>query len=509
MVKRGVKNIIWGVLGQLITIALGIVVPRLVLTSFGSEINGLLNSITQIFAYFTLIEAGIGVTTTQALYKPTAEQDRDGVNGILSATSRYYKRVAVFYLIAVIAFAVIYPFTVKSSLPKSWIFLIIILNGLGSVINFWVQGKYTIFLGSIGKSYINTNLGTVCNVLTSASKIILLMNGCDVLQLQVVYFVISILKMLFIYWYIKKNYPWINVKAKPNYNALNQKNSVFIHQISFLIFSNTDILLITYFLGLKEVSVYSMYLMFFTYVNVFATQIYNGFTFRLGQIYQKSIELYKKYHDIFEVFYLSVVFIMFTMTFLFIVPFLGLYTSGVNDINYLDWKLALLFFIMQLLSCGRNSSIMVINYAGHFKNTLKQTIIESAINLIASIVFLQLFGVYGVLMGTIAALLYRMIDMVVYANKKLLNRSSFITFRRWLIDVAVAAIIIFVFSRIPFEFNSYLQIILIAVITGVVITAIYLLTAMITERKAFKDAVELIKSILQRRKNRNTSNTET
>ena len=141
MVKRGVKNIIWGVLGQLITIALGIVVPRLVLTSFGSEINGLLNSITQIFAYFTLIEAGIGATTTQALYKPTAEQDRDGVNGILSATSRYYKRVAVFYLIAVIAFAVIYPFTVKSSLPKSWIFLIIILNGLGSVINFWVQGK--------------------------------------------------------------------------------------------------------------------------------------------------------------------------------------------------------------------------------------------------------------------------------------------------------------------------------------------------------------------------------
>ena len=152
---------------------------------------------------------------------------------------------------------------------------------------------------------------------------------------------------------------------------------------------------------------------------------------------------------------------------------------------------------------------MVINYAGHFKNTLKQTIIESAINLIASIVFLQLFGVYGVLMGTIAALLYRMIDMVVYANKELLNRSSFITFRRWLIDAAVAAIIIFVFSRIPFEFNSYIYIILIAVITGVIITAIYLLTAMITERKVFKDAVELIKSILQRRKNRNTSNTET
>lgn len=500
MVKRGFYNIIWGVFGQVITIALGIVVPRLVLVSFGSEVNGLLNSITQIYAYFTLIEAGIGATTLQALYKPTADKDKDAINGILSATSRYYKRVALIYFGAVMVFATVYPLTVNSYLPKIWIFFIILLNGLGSVINFWIQGKYTIFLSSIGKSYVNTNLGTVSNVLTSASKIILLLMGCDVLQLQVVYFVISIIKMLFIYFYIKRNYSWINVKAEPNYSALSQRNSVLIHQISYLIFSNTDVLLITYFLGLKEVSVYSMYLMLFTYINVFATQIYSAFNFRLGQIYNSNIDLYKKYHDIFEVYYLSIVFIMFTMVYVFIVPFLNLYTAGVNDVNYLDYKLAFLFFAMNILSSGRNSSVMVINYAGHFKNTVKQTVIESVINVVCSLAFINIFGIYGVLMGTIAALLYRMIDMVIYSNKRLLKRSSFITFRRWILNLGISFIVIFITHKIDINSDSYFSLILSAIIIGIIIFAAFMIINSLLEIKVSKNLLLFIKTLLMYRK---------
>lgn len=500
MVKRGFYNIIWGVFGQVITIALGIVVPRLVLVSFGSEVNGLLNSITQIYAYFTLIEAGIGATTLQALYKPTADKDKDAINGILSATSRYYKRVALIYFGAVMVFATVYPLTVNSYLPKIWIFFIILLNGLGSVINFWIQGKYTIFLSSIGKSYVNTNLGTVSNVLTSASKIILLLMGCDVLQLQVVYFVISIIKMLFIYFYIKRNYSWINVKAEPNYSALSQRNSVLIHQISYLIFSNTDVLLITYFLGLKEVSVYSMYLMLFTYINVFATQIYSAFNFRLGQIYNSNIDLYKKYHDIFEVYYLSIVFIMFTMGYVFIVPFLNLYTAGVNDVNYLDYKLAFLFFAMNILSSGRNSSVMVINYAGHFKNTVKQTVIESVINVVCSLAFINIFGIYGVLMGTIAALLYRMIDMVIYSNKRLLKRSSFITFRRWILNLGISFIVIFITHKIDINSDSYFSLILSAIIIGIIIFAAFMIINSLLEIKVSKNLFLFIKTIFMNSK---------
>ena len=59
-IRKGFYNLLTSVLGQLITIVLGIVIPRLVLVSLGSEVNGLINSITQALGYASLLEAGVG-----------------------------------------------------------------------------------------------------------------------------------------------------------------------------------------------------------------------------------------------------------------------------------------------------------------------------------------------------------------------------------------------------------------------------------------------------------------
>ena len=52
---KGIKNILSGFIGQLITIALGIIIPRLVLLNLGSEANGLLSTVSQIYTYFALL----------------------------------------------------------------------------------------------------------------------------------------------------------------------------------------------------------------------------------------------------------------------------------------------------------------------------------------------------------------------------------------------------------------------------------------------------------------------
>lgn len=497
--KKGIYNIAFGVFGQIITIILGVFIPRLVLVSFGSEVNGLLNSITQIYAYFALLEAGVGTTTLQALYKPTGENDTAGVNRILSAANIYFKKLGWIYLVAVLLFSTVYPLTISSSLPYSWIFLIILLNGLGGVINFWAQGKYVIFLNAMGKTYISTNLGTFTSALTSVLKIVLLLNGCDVLKLQTVYFAINVMKMTFIEWYIKREYQWIDLKAKPDFLALGQKGYALIHQISGLIFNNIDVVLITYFLGLKQVSVYSMYLMLFTYLNNFCYQVYGGFAYRLGQIYTSDIIRYKKFHDIFEVYYLSVVFSMYTIALIFVLPFLNLYTKGVTDINYIDGKLAFLFYFMNLLSSGRASSIMVVNFAGHFKNTVNQTVIESMINLSVSIVGVKMYGIYGVLIGTIAALLYRVFVLVKYANNKLLNRSSLVTFKRWGMNLLVSGMVVYLFNTRHFLIDSYQMLFLFAVICSIIVFSTFIVLDSVFEIKITKDLLKYLQNRLLKR----------
>jgi hypothetical protein len=88
-------------------------------------------------------------------------------------------------------------------------------------------------------------------------------------------------------------------------------------------------------------------------------------------------------------------------------------------------------------------------------------------------------------MGTIAALLYRSVDIVVYASKHLLNRSPWVTFRRWLTNAVVFAGIILIFSAIPIRIHSYVGLMLWGVLLGLVILPIYFVIASLMEREVF------------------------
>ena len=49
--KRVAANVIVSTVTQIITLALGLVLPRVILTSWGSEYNGLINSVTTVMRY--------------------------------------------------------------------------------------------------------------------------------------------------------------------------------------------------------------------------------------------------------------------------------------------------------------------------------------------------------------------------------------------------------------------------------------------------------------------------
>ena len=58
--RRVLHNMCSSLLYNLSVILFGLLLPRLYLTSFGSELNGLDSTIKQIFSCLTLLEAGVG-----------------------------------------------------------------------------------------------------------------------------------------------------------------------------------------------------------------------------------------------------------------------------------------------------------------------------------------------------------------------------------------------------------------------------------------------------------------
>ena len=480
-------------MSQFVTLALGIIIPRLVLINLGSESNGLLTSINTVLTYVALLEAGVGTASLIALYTPIALNDKQRINSILAATDIFYRRSGRWYFIAVVILTIIFPMTIKSTLPDWQIIAVTFLSGIPGVISYYFQGKYQILLRAEGKNYVLTNLTTFIHTATNIVKIILLICGCGIVMLQCMYMVFNLIQVWLTMRYIKKNYAWIDLDVKPDFGAISQSKNVLIHQVSALIFGNTDTLILAYFCGLKVVSIYSLYTMLF---GIIATAISNfsGANFILGQTYNTDRQRFVRLLDVYEIFNMILTFSLFCVSNLFILPFMKLYTSGVSDANYIDGLLPYLFIATYLLSNGRNSSSQVINYAGHFKQTQWRSILESIVNIVVSLACVFKFGIYGVLLGTIAALLYRTNDMIIYANKKILHRSPWKTYRRWLVNlalfIAVTVLSKPLFARIALD--TYPRIILWAAITSVVVIPLFFVVASMFDRETYRYAKTLV-----------------
>ena len=454
--KKVIKTFGFGMLSQVVTLILGIVIPKLLIVSYGSEVNGLLSSVRQVFVYVALLEAGIGTASLQALYAPVAVNDHQCTSEIMAATDRYYKRTGILYGLAVIVLAVFYPIVVDSSIEVPVIIAVILFQGASGVINYFFQGKYAILLRVDGRGYVTTSANTVVSVLAKIAQIGLILSGYSIVAVQFAHFLIILLQMLYITWYVKRNYDWLDLNATPDFKALNQSKNVIIHQISGLIFNNTDIVILTLICGLKTVSIYSLYSLIISCVSNVIDTICSSVEFVLGQAFNSDREYFLKLQEVYETYYLCLSFAIFTITLIMFPSFIQVYSYGITDANYVDKYLPFLFVGVNVLMYARRTSSQIINFAGHFKQTQWRSVLESIINLSVSLVLVRYVGIYGVLIGTIVALIYRTNDIIVYANCKILGRKPWKTYRRWGQNLIIMGFCYIFISRTIPQTQSYL-----------------------------------------------------
>lgn len=496
-VRKGVKNIVYSILGQAITMILGIVIPRLVIVSYGSEVNGLLTSVSQVIGYLALLEAGVGAAALQALYRPISDDNHDGINAIVSATHRYYRRTGIIYFALTVVMSFVYPLVIKAELDYWFMAVIILICGIPNVINYFFQGKLKIFLNAVGDNYILTNLSTITSVGASLAKIGLLLLGVNVIAVQAIYCVISLVQMIFIYAYVKRKYPWINVKVEPDNDALKQKNSTLIHQICMLITNSTDVLFLSIFCDLQIASIYAVYNMVFSLIYNISNSVNGGVQFILGNAYCKGRDYYTKVNNVYESFYLGLCAAFMAITYIMISPFLTLYTAGA-DINYMDEIIPILFVAVEMLRAMRSSSINSISVAGHFKQTRSFAIVESIINLTVSLAAVSCLGVYGVLLGTVVAFIYRNVVSIHYSNKHILERSDAHSIKVILANIALLSIIMAVFYNIELSVESYWEWILYACVVSIVSLMIFFVVNAAVSPASFKTLFGYIKKKIKR-----------
>lgn len=489
------KNIFYGFASKFIILALGIIIPRIVILSYGSELNGFLSTITQIFTYFALLEAGIGNSAINALYAPLEKRDNNGVNMAVTQARSYYRNATIIYVGVVVAFAFVYPFLMPSWLDKTLMIKVILLQGAPHAISYYFCAVYEQLLMADGKRYISENVQLVLHILTSASKIVLILCGFSIVAVQIAFFAISLVKIPVIIFYCKHKYPWLSFSVKSNENLLKERSAFVVHEVSATVFTNTDVFVISVFCGFEAASIYTVYNMIFSALNSLVNTANHGLGFVLGRSLDKPITSLRKIFDLYSTMYTFVVFVIMTTATALSIPFVTLYTSGVDDVNYIVKWVPVLFGLINVMSGARTIPARLITVAGHAKQTQNRSIIEAVINIVTSVVLVYYFNIYGVLMGTIIALLYRMNDIIIYANRVILKRSTRKTYLSLSIYLVIFATAVYVANAIKWNINSYGSFILYGALCVTVLFIVFLIPTLIVEKESILLAYKHVKTV--------------
>ena len=280
---------------------------------------------------------------------------------------------------------------------------------------------------------------------------------------------------------------------------MSQSKNVIIHQVSGLIFNNTDIIVLTLFCDLKTVSVYSLYSLIVSCVSNIIDTLCSSVEFVLGQAFNSDRKYFLKLQEVYETYYLGISFFFFTVTLIMLPSFMRVYSQGITDAQYVDKYLPLLFVTLNVLMYARRTSSQIINFAGHFKQTQVRSIIESAINLTVSLVLVFKIGVYGVLIGTIVALFYRTNDVIIYANWNILGRKPWKTYRRWIQNLFVMISSVFLINNILPDIENYFSWIVNAAWVSIVCGAVYFGIDSICDIESFRFVKEMCHGFVKKR----------
>lgn len=454
---------------QIITALCGFILPPLIVSTFGSAINGMVSSVSQFIAYLNLVEAGVGGAAIAALYKPLSIDDTNERNAILSATSQFYNRAGILFVILVIILSILYPIIVGNEVDHLQSAVMVLILGITGAAEFFLIGKYRVLLTADKKIYIISIIQIIALIVSTVISVILIKIHSNILIVKLLSAIVYLGRYVFISFYVKKHYLNLSFKELPDKTAISQSKNVLVHQLGGLVVFNSPLVIITIFCSLKDASVYTVYALVFNAVNHLLGSFYNGFQAFFGEsLVKDSLDKTQKLFNIYETLFFVLSFCFYSCAYILIIPFMKLYTAKMTDAVYIQPMLGFLFCLVGLANNLRRPCDVTIMAAGHYKQTQWRSLLESIINVFASILFTIKFGFIGVLLGSLTSYSYRMLDIIIYSNRHILERNFLFSIIKILILFCIYIPLIIFLLHFNISIQSYFSWFTYALICGFV-----------------------------------------
>lgn len=453
--KKLLFNTITSLLYQLVSVVCGFILPSFFIRYYGSEVNGLVSSITQFLGFITLAELGVGAVIQSTLYRPLAEKDDKEISKIIVSAERFFRKIAFVLVIYTTLLCFIYPIITLDSFNYFYTASLILVISISSFAQYYFSISYRLLLAADQLAFIQLGLQIITLILNTVFSVVLIKVGSSIQVVKLVTSIIFMIQPIMLSIYVKKNYN-LDKKIKFKGEPIKQKWNGLAQHISSVILGNTDIVILTLFSTLSNVSIYTVYYLVVNGIKQLVVSSTSGIQAMFGNMYaRKEKEQLDKSFSIMEWTLHFIVTFLFSCTCVLIVPFIKVYTLGIHDTNYDVPLFAILITLANASYCLRLPYNIIVLAAGHYRETQMSAIIESIINIVLSIILVSKFGLIGVAIGTLAAMIYRTSYLVWYLSKNIIYRELKYYYKHLCIDILSALIIFSLVRFIKFESITY------------------------------------------------------
>lgn len=488
--KNAKLNIIFSLLLQFAILIKGLVLPRMIIPVYGSDVNGAVVSITQFLAYISLLEGGVGSVFRSSLYKPLARNDMDGVSGIINEQKRFYKKIGFLFVFYVIALCAIYPLVAKTNIEKPYIISLILILSVGTFTEYFVSLPYVSLLSADQKIRINYTVDILYTIANIFVTLFWVMLKADIRFIYLSMCIIGLLRPLFYTLYVRKHYK-LNKETQPNKEALNQRWNGMVHHFAYYIHTNTSASIITIFVGVAMVSVYNVYAAIIFGICHVINSISTGTVASFGNlIATENEEQINKTFNKLEIVQCGATTILYTITSLLLIPFVKLYTVEMTDVNYIQPIFGYILIFAEAIYCFRCVYSAVSQCANKFKETQLGAILECVTNIATSLILVAGFklSLMGVVIGTAVGMSVRYVFEVIFLSKNVIFRSTIKALKMLLVSVFISIVSI-VLCNVILDY-SVIQSAGIWVLYAIITTAIVGTIAIITYFAFYKDTMK-------------------
>ena len=499
--KKIIYNLISNLVLQFAVLIYGFIVPKLIIGHFGSNVNGLVSSITQFLAYISLLEAGIGPVVKASLYKPIANKEKEKIEDILYATERFFRIISIIFIIYLLVLMFTYPLLVQGEFNYIFTLSLIFIISISTFAEYFFGMTYRLYLQAEQKMYITSFIQIIGYCLSIILIVVSIKFNSSIHFLKLISGLIFVMRPLLQNYYVKKKYK-INLKSANKNYKLEQKWEGLAQHVAAVVHSNADVTILTLFSSLVEVSVYSVYAMIVkgvkSVVQIFSTSIDASFG---DMIARDEYDNLNKKFNLYETIYFTIITIIYICAIVLIIPFVKVYTNDINDVNYIRPLFGILLVLSEFMWSIRLPFSSLTLAAGHFRETRNGAWVEAISNLVISVILVVKYGIIGVAVGTLIAMFIRTIEFIYHSNKYILKRNLFISFKKLILiftETALASTLII--NLIKFNVNSYFSWLIYAIITLGVSSIFILLLNTLLYKKEFEEIIIIIKNVLFRKR---------